>query len=173
MAMLNSVARGCVCGVFRPQGPRKPNVMATLLPTSAGKVAWVAWTVRPSLPEPPISSGVGLKKSKTKSASERRFMRSSAEADVRSNATLSALVLAGNAVARDVNSDRRIDVISCDFMVRKERVEDEVLGDFFECETTVVILKRFWDSLNTNSIVSRSCPCLRSCYSRHIGSRHA
>ena len=62
-AKLNSVARGCVCGVFMPQGPRKPIVMAMPLPITAGKLADDAMTVCPAAPS--VSPTGGWRKSNT------------------------------------------------------------------------------------------------------------
>ena len=62
-AKLNSVARGCVCGVFMPQGPRKPIVIAMPFPTSAGIFSDDAATLCPAAPvDTPV---VECKKSKT------------------------------------------------------------------------------------------------------------
>ena len=65
IAMLNSADRGCVWGVFKPQGPRNPTVMESPLPTSAGNVSLRAATVWPFGVEAETAAGLGLKKSKT------------------------------------------------------------------------------------------------------------
>ena len=88
MAMLNSAARGWKCGVFNPHGPRNPTVIAIPLSTRAGNVSRFAETIRPSGPAAVTSSVVGLKKSKTKSVSFKRLMRSTAVAAVKRRATL-------------------------------------------------------------------------------------
>lgn len=74
--MLTSVARGWTCGVLKPQGPRKPRVMEADVPMRAGKPLRSALTVWP--PWPVVMPVVAVLKSKTKSASERRAMRSTA-----------------------------------------------------------------------------------------------
>ena len=62
-AKLISVARGCVCGVLNPQGPRKPIVIATPLPTRAGNESLSAATVWPAAPV--VNPEGGCRKSKT------------------------------------------------------------------------------------------------------------
>ena len=82
MTTFSSAARGCTCGVLKPQGERKPIVTLPEEPTSAGKVEWSARTVRPPKPETTPSSGVflhGSSKEKTRSSLVRRLSRSTEE----------------------------------------------------------------------------------------------
>lgn len=65
--------------MLNPQGPRKPTVMAALLPIRAGKVARFADTVCPPRPPSVVDLGGGFRKSNLKSEScERMEMRSTA-----------------------------------------------------------------------------------------------
>ncbi len=75
---LISELRGCICGVLKPHGPKKPRVMETPVPIRGGKDWRSARTVWPPLPVVRVSEG-GLLKSKTKSRSLGiRVMRSTA-----------------------------------------------------------------------------------------------
>lgn len=79
MMMLISELRGWIWGVLKPQGPRKPTVMATPVPMRAGKTLRSALTVKPPLPVVLASVFAGgFWKSYKKSAGERRAMRSTA-----------------------------------------------------------------------------------------------
>lgn len=96
--MFSSVARGCTWGVLKPQGPRNPTVMDAPVPTRAGKPLRSALTVWPPLPL--VIPVVAVLKSKTKSASERRAILSTASGarirdEKRSVGSVGVVTLAG------------------------------------------------------------------------------